>query len=562
MRHAALGLLLSLTAVQAAEGPALPPALSPVERPRLAVVIAIDQCRADYLERFRPWFVAGGFRRLLEGGAVYSDAHHRHAMTATAPGHSTILTGVHANVHGVIANEWFDFVAGRQVSSIEDPAAPLVGATVQTVRLPGGVLETNLTASPRRLLAATVGDQLKLRYGAQSRVISLANKDRGGIFLGGRLADATYWFHLGRIVTSRYYRAALPAWVEEFNATNPINRRFGETWDRLLPRETYEAAQGPDEAAGEQSRHGLGTIFPRRIDGGRPALDDEFHNAYRLDPHGSEVLGELARRAIVGEQLGRHPAPDLLCLAFSQLDYCGHSFGPDSHEIMDSVLRLDRVLAGFFAFLDTEVGVGRWTVVLTADHGVAPLPERVAAFNRDVPAGRIDWPGLTAQVEAALTSAFGAPADGAAWTVRDSYGYRLIPATLAAKGVTSSAAQKIVKAALQRSPQVAFAWTRDELLDGALQAGDYLAGWRLSFNVARSQDVVLSPQPCVVDRVPAGSNHGTPYDYDTHIPLVWYGAGVKPGARVERIGSDTIAPTLAALLGVPRPPEARATPLF
>jgi hypothetical protein len=329
------------------------PAPGPGEGPRLAVVIAIDQCRADYLERFRPWFVAGGFRRLLAGGAVFTDAHHRHALTATAPGHATISTGVHADRHGVIANEWFDPVAGRWAGSIEDPAAPLVGAAAPPVRLPGGALGTDLTASPRQLLAATVGDQLKLRHGAQSRVIGLANKDRGGIFLAGRLADAVYWFHQGRVVTSRYYRETLPAWVGDFNAADPINRRHGQTWDRLLPREVYDQVQDPDDAAGEESRHGLGTVFPRRIDGGRPAPDAEFHNAYRLDPHGSEVLGRLAQRAIVAEQLGRRATPDLLCLAFSQLDYCGHSFGPDSHEIMDSVLRLDRSVGGAaLTFLD------------------------------------------------------------------------------------------------------------------------------------------------------------------------------------------------------------------
>lgn len=538
------------------------PAPGPGEGPRLAVVIAIDQCRADYLERFRPWFVAGGFRRLLAGGAVFTDAHHRHALTATAPGHATISTGVHADMHGVIANEWFDPVAGRWAGSIEDPAAPLVGAASSPVRLPGGALGTDLTASPRQLLAATVGDQLKLRHGAESRVIGLANKDRGGIFLAGRLADAVYWFHQGRVVTSRYYRETLPAWVGDFNAADPINRRHGQTWDRLRPREIYDQVQGPDDAAGEESRHGLGTVFPRRIDGGRPAPDAEFHNAYRLDPHGSEVLGRLAQRAIVAEQLGRRATPDLLCLAFSQLDYCGHSFGPDSHEIMDSVLRLDGALAELFSFLDAEVGAGRWVAVLTSDHGVAPLPERAAAFGRDLPSGRLDWPALTRAVEADLGAAFGAPSGDTAWTVRDSYGYRLIPATLAAKGVDATAARQVVKAALLKSPQVACAWTRDELLDGTLTAGACLAEWRRSYHAGRSPDVVCSPPPYFVDRSPTGSNHGTPYDYDTHIPLVWYGAGIPPGVWAGRVGSDAIAPTLARILGVPRPPEARAEPLF
>jgi predicted AlkP superfamily pyrophosphatase or phosphodiesterase len=543
----------------AAESPQSP---SPAEPPRLAVVISIDQFRADYLDRFRPHFVAGGFRRLLEQGTVYADAHHRHAMTATAPGHSTILTGVHANIHGIIANEWFDLSAGRQVSSIEDPTSPLVGAPPQTVRLPGGALGTDFTASPRHLLAATVGDQLKLRYGAQTRVIALANKDRGGIFLAGRMADAVYWFHQGRIVTSRYYREALPEWVAQFNADEPINRRFGQTWDRLLDVSLYNAIQGPDLAVGEESRHGLGTTFPRKIDGGQPTLGNEFHNAYRLDPHNSEVLGKLAQRAITAEKLGHDSVPDLLCLAFSQLDYCGHSFGPDSHEIMDSVLRLDRALADLFTFLDSEIGAGRYIVALTADHGVAPLPERVAALKGNTAAGRIDYPTLNRDVEAALTARFGAPAGGATWTVRDSYGYRLIPATLTARSVSSSDAQQVVKAVLQNSPQVAFAFTRDELVDVASPHNNYLAAWRLSWHAARSQDVVFSPKPYIVDRSPAGTNHGTPYDYDTHVPLLWFGPGIPARVDAARVGTDTLAPTLSALLDIPPPPEAHAPRLF
>ncbi len=547
------GILLFLTLIVA---------LVAAETPRLAVAIAIDQCRADYLERFRPWFVEGGFKRVLDGGAVYASAYHRHAMTATAPGHATLLSGVHANVHGIVANEWFDFSIGRKVAAVYDPKAPLIGAPATKVRAPGGVLDTDLTASPAAMRAPTVGDELKLRYGAQSKVIGLANKDRGAIFLAGRMADAAYWFHAGRIVSSTFYRAELPAWVAEFNASEPINRRYGQVWDRLLPQEIYDRVQGPDAAEGEETPYGLGATFPRRVDGGRPQLGSEFHNAYRLDPHCSEVLGELARRAIVAEQLGQRGTPDLLCLSFSQLDYCGHSFGPDSHEIMDSVLRLDRVLAELFTFLDQKIGPGHWTVVISADHGVAPLPERVAARGRGTEAGRVDYARMTAAVEAALTAEFGQPGDGAAWTMRDGYGYRLIPSTLAARQIAAPAARRVIKAALERWPQVGVAWTREELLGPDAPLRDYLDAWRLSYQAERSQDVVFSPKPYIVDRSKNGTNHGTPYDYDAHIPLVWYGAGVPAGVHVERVGSDAIAPTLSRLLGIPPPPQAAAAPLF
>ena len=539
-----------------------PPVVAPTPGLRLGVVISIDQCRVDYLQRFRPYFVEGGFRRLLERGDVFVDAHHRHALTATAPGHATLLTGVSASLHGIVANEWFDVSAGKKMNGVEDADAPLVGSVPQTVAMPGGGSEAEFSGSPRRLLAATVGDQIKLRFGKSSRVISVANKDRAAIFMGGRLADAAYWIVDGRAVTSRYYRDALPDWVVAFNNENPVNSAFGHTWDRLLDVSIYNAIQGPDDAPGEESRLGLGTTFPHRVDGGAREISPAFYAAYRLDPHGSGVLGQLAQRAVTNEKLGHHDAPDLLCVGFSQIDYAGHSYGPDSHEVMDSILRLDRVIAEFLTFLDREVGEKNYVVVLSADHGAAPLPERTQAFDRGVVSGRLDGAGLDRQVEAALTAAFGAPTTGAAWALRDGYGYRLIASSLADRSIESSAAQLVVKATLLKSAQIGVAFTRDELTGRVAVAGAFLDDWRLSFNVERSPDVMFSPQPYVVDRTPAGTNHGTPYDYDNHVPLIWFGAGITPAIHRQRVGTDSLAPTLSALLGVPAPPLARGERLF
>ncbi len=535
--------------------------------PRLAVVISIDQMRADYLQRFRPWFAAGGFERLLSGGTSFTDCHYRCALTATAPGHATLLTGVHANIHGIVANEWYDFATSRSPGAVQDSAAPLVGAaSPSSVRTPGGIVEAQLGvsgASPRKLLVTTVGDQLKLRHGARSRVVSVANKDRAAILLGGRLADSAYWIHEGRFVTSRYYRDTLPAWVDSFNATRPVESAFGSTWERLLDASIYDTVQGPDDAPGEESRLGLGITFPRRIDGGSKEITSKFYEAHRLAPASSELLGRFAQLAIVEEKLGRHDSPDLLCIGFSQIDYAGHSYGPDSHEIMDAMIRLDRVLADLFNALDREVGVGRYLVVLSADHAVSPLPERVQAFNRDVTAGRLDWPRINASIEAALTASFGPPVGNAPWTVRDAYGYHLVPATLAAQNVSHSAAAATLKATLLRDPQVATAWTRGELLAPATPVDEpHLLAWRLSFHRDRSPDVVFTPHPYVVDRSPFGTNHGTPYDYDNHVPLLWYGAGVPARTLSTRVAPDALAPTLSALLGVPAPPDAVAPRLF
>jgi hypothetical protein len=530
--------------------------------PRLAVVVVVDQMRADYLERFRPFFGTDGFQRLLSDGAVYTNCHHRHALTATAPGHATLLTGVHANRHGIIDNDWLDRSDWRRGGAVADRTAALVG-TAAVSPGPGGVWSANAGASPHRLLASTVGDELKLRHGSRSRVIAVGTKDRAPILMGGRLADGAYWLHEGRFVSSRFYREALPEWVANFNAEQRVEAVFGQTWERLLAPDDYERIQGPDDAPGEESRLGLGTTFPRHIDGGLDAPGGKFYEAYRLVPMMNDLLVDFAERAIAGEQLGRHEAPDLLCVGFSQLDHAGHSYGPDSHEIMDSLVRLDRAIGRLLAVLDRDVGKNNYTLVLSADHGVAPLPERVNAFGRGLTAGRLDGLALDRGVSAALDSAFGPAPDGTTWVMRDGSGYFLVPAALAAREVSALEAAKVVTAALRQSTQIAVAWSRDDLLGQTGPAdAPHLAGWRLSYHAERSPDVVFSLAPHIVDRSPDGTNHRSPYVYDTHVPLVWYGAGVAAGRHSHRVGTDALAPTLAGLLGLPPPPEAAADPLF
>lgn len=529
--------------------------------PRLAVVIAVDQCRADYLNRFRPYFVEGGFRRFLEAGAVYSECYYRHATTKTAVGHATFMTGVHANVHGIIGNEWLDRDSLKQISAVDDPSKPLVGVVRSPVKLPGSAGGDLEGASPRWLEANTVGDELKRRWGT-AHVISMSIKDKPAVLMGGHSADAAYWLVRGRFVTSRFYRDSLPEWVEEFNAERRVEKDFGREWTRLLDPKIYDSVQGRDDQLGKQAKLGLGTVFPRRVDGGEPKVGGKFYDAYDIAPFCNELLGQFAQTAISAEKLGRHDAPDLLCVSFSQPDYCGHEYGPDSHEIMDSVLRLDRVLADLFAFLDREVGAGRYTVVLTADHGVAPLPEHVQAAKPGTYAARFDPAVVVRAVESALTAELGPPPEGMFWAVRDNAGFHFRAATLQAKQATRSRAAAIAKAALLKLPQVAVAFTRDELTAEPPRGDSTIAMVRRSFNAERSQDIIFVLKPYVVDRLPGGTNHGTPYDYDTHVPMLWYGAGVPRGTRSERVSPDQLAPTLAAILKIPGPKQCEATKLF
>jgi hypothetical protein len=536
------------------------PALLATEpaRPRLAVVISVDQMRSDYLERFGPHFVEGGFKRFAAQGLTFADAHYRHGVTKTGPGHAVILSGVHADIHGIIANEWRlrTWPLLEEVNCVEDRDSPLVGAAPVTVRSPGGVLEAKTGRSPRHFLATTVGDQLKLRHGPSAKVVGVADKDRAAILMAGRMADGAYWTERGRVVTSTFYRTTLPDYLTAFNAEQRVEKNFGRDWLRLLDAAAYDALQGPDDATGEAEDFGLARTFPKRVDGGHEGIGDDFYDAFDHTPWSNELVADLARAIIVNEHLGSDDgAPDLLAIGFSQTDKIGHAFGPDSHECMDSYLRLDRTLDELFRFIDEKIGLEHCIVVLTADHGAMPLPERVLAANRGVPAGRVKAIDLDKLIQGALDRSFGLPAEGTRWVGRDGLGWHLNPVVLEQKRLAASTVENVARTALLTHPAVASAYTRTDFLSNApLDAiGEAM---RLSYHAPRSADVVAVLRPYFIDRPNSGTTHGAPYDYDTHVPLAWLGVGVPKGRRHERVGVNDLAPTLAHLLGVPRPPQA------
>ncbi|MDI1250882.1 MAG: alkaline phosphatase family protein, partial [Lacunisphaera sp.] len=283
-------------------------------------MISVDQMRADYLDRFAPYFGEGGFNRLTRQGLNFTDNHYRHAVTKTGPGHAVILTGVHADQHGIVGNEWRlrTWPALEQVNCVEDRAAPLVGAAPRAVRSPGGVLEAKTGRSPRPLLASTVGDQLKLRHGAAAKVFGVADKDRAAILMTGKLANGAYWTEEGRVVTSTFYRRELPDYLVAFNAERHAEQVFGREWTRLLDAKVYDAVQGPDDADAEAVDFGLARTFPKRIDGGRDKLSKDFYEAFDHSPWNNELVAMLVRELVVREKLGEADgAPDLLAIGFS-----------------------------------------------------------------------------------------------------------------------------------------------------------------------------------------------------------------------------------------------------
>jgi predicted AlkP superfamily pyrophosphatase or phosphodiesterase len=526
----------------------------------LVVVITIDQFRADYLARFRPHFVPGGLNLLLEQGAQFTDCRYRHAVTKTAAGHAVVLTGVHANSHGIINNAWIDRATMKRVNCVDDDTVQILGRADDRggVRLPGTVVP--IGASPRRLLATTVGDELKLIRGGRSKVIGISSKDRSAILLAGKLADAAYWMDKGRMVSSTHYMKELPAWARAFNEAGRVDSYFGKTWDRLLPAAAYDELQGPDDAAGEGTDFGMGRTFPKRVNGGAEKITAAYYDAFENSPFKSEVLADFARTVVENEKLGQRGVTDMLCLSFSVNDTVGHSYGPDSHEVMDITLRSDRLLADFFSFLDARIGLKNCTIIFTADHGIPPLPEHVKALNPNISAGRVDNVHLLKTCEAALDRAFGPLAEGRHWLVLDECSLLFFRDVLQEKNVAQPAAEKIVRDALLTIEFVQAAYTRTELEQGNL-TGEYAAATLLSFNRERSGDLYYQMKPFWVDRK-NGTNHGTPYSYDVQVPMVWFGVGVKSGTYPQRTGVDDIAPTLAHLLGLNPPPMSQGRVLF
>jgi predicted AlkP superfamily pyrophosphatase or phosphodiesterase len=477
--------------------------------PRLVVVIVIDQFRYDYLTRFRSQYT-GGLSTLWNKGAVFTNAHLQHFPTVTAVGHSAILTGATPSLSGIVGNEWYDRDEGRSVASIFDPKVTLLG----TPKGDG--------ASPARLLVSTVGDELKMSGKGPSKVLGISLKDRAAILPAGHMADAAYWFDAstGNFVSSTYYFHDLPDWVKRFNAQRLVDQRAGSAW-----------------------RSSSGAVI--RTMPGLPGR--QYYDALERSPFGTDLLISFTERAIESEKLGADDATDILSLSLSSTDLLGHAVGPDSPEMRELNIQTDRQLGQFFQYLEKRPAPGSTLVVFTADHGVAPLPEVQA--QRKMPGGRLLEADLRKAVEAALTARFGAgkwidySSSGAFWLDR---------ATIRGKKLKQAEVEDCAAEALAAVPHVLRVYTGNQLSHGWLildRVGLRVAN---SYCPVRSADVagVLEPYWIYGAR---DTSHGAAYSYDTHLPLIFMGPGIKPGKYDENVAINDIAPTLATLLEVETP---------
>ncbi len=515
---------------RAANGP--PNAAKPV---RLVVGIVIDQFRYDYLTRFHDQFGEGGFKRLLNGGAVFTNANYIHTPTYTACGHATFMSGATPAMNGIIGNEWFDRESGRRVTSVSDGKVKLLGGP-----------EGASGMSPSKMIGSTIGDELKLVSGGQAKVIGVSFKDRSAILPAGKRPNGAYWFNAsaGALVSSSYYFDDLPEWVKKFNREMRPDRFFGKRWERLLPESAYQRSTADDMP---YEKFGAGNKFPYIITGGEETPGRGFYSQFEYTPFANDYLVDFAKAAIESEQLGADDATDLLAISFSANDLVGHVYGPYSHEVQDITLRTDRTLAELFNYLDRKIGLDRVVIALTADHGVAPVPEHARQYGLG---GRIEPKSITDAAENALDKSLGEEK----WVLAFSNGnIYLDEAVIERRKIAVEEAERVASQAVVKIDGVAECFLRSQILSGRLPQTKIARSVANGFHAQRNGNLVVVPQPFFFIAEGIATTHGTPYVYDTHVPVIFYGAGVMAGAYNDASSPADIAPTLAALLRIEIP---------
>ncbi len=511
--------------------------------PKLVVFMVVDGLPQEQVVKFYDLLGEGGLKRLLDRGAWFNNANYSHATTYTAVGHATLLSCAHPYKHGIIGNDWLDKKTKERVYSTEDPKHKYLGEDTKK----------HQGTSPFNLKVTTVGDELIYANG-KSKVITISGKDRSAIGLGGHAGTA--YMHstvTGRFITSDYYMKEYPEWWNTFYASKPQDKYFGMVWTPLLPDDAY-ARSAPDDRPWSKNYKGVGTKFPHPISGGSDKPGPGYYDAMIWTPYGDHLTLDFVKGAIEGEQLGKNPAgvPDLLAVSWTSHDYIHHLFGPESKQSQDHMLRLDRVFAEFFQYLDEWVGLDNVLVTLSADHGFMNIPEYSASKNLD--AGRVDPEKMIEAVNEHLSKKFGDGKYVTTWWNPTLYlDYSLIDS----KNLNQTEVEKAAAQFLIEYPGIAFVYTRTQLENGVLPQTRIARQVTLAWHQQYSGDIVLINKPnwyLFEKPLAYASTHGAPYAYDTNVPIMFLGSKwVKPGKYGDAEVVD-LGRTLAFLLNV-RPPN-------
>lgn len=532
-------------AVLALAGCASQPSAPQVPPPKLVVFLVVDGLPMRQVTGYRDQLEADGFRRFLDRGAWFANAHYPYAFTVTAAGHATMLTGATPSRTGIIGNEWKDMATGADTYNTGDTAHTYIGH--KTNPLDG--------TSPRNLKAETVGDVLR-RVNPASKVIGISGKDRGAILPAGHAGTAyMYQSSTGQFASTTYYMREHPAWVTAFHAAKPADRWFKAEWKPLLPEAAY-ARSVPDGQAWFGPRGGKLPMMMGVAADEKPG--PAYYSALLRSPFADQMALEFARAAVAGEQLGKDDAPDILSVSLSGHDYVNHAWSAESRLSHDHLLQLDRLLQAFFRDLDASVGRDNYVAVLTADHGFMPAPE--VSQSRGVAAGRLSGSQLLGRINTGLETRFGIQ-KGARFL--SASGVALDSAAIAARSQNFDTVATAVAEMLRAEPAIAAAYTRAELQSGSRAGAPFFDQMRRSWNAERSADVQYALQPYWMHTSSSSiATHGSPHPYDTHVPILFWGPRwMQAGERSQRAEVIDIAPTLAGVLGVPVPAASEGKPL-
>ncbi len=504
-----------------------------ISRPKLVVGLVIDQMRWDYLYRYNDLYGPNGFKRLLKEGFSCDNTLIPYVPTYTAVGHTCVYTGSIPAMTGIVGNNWFDKATGKNMYCTDDTTVTTVGNTGKAGKM-----------SPANLWVTSVADELRLSNNFKSKVIGIALKDRGAILPAGHSANAAYWYDAGKWITSTHYMNELPAWVKDFNAADMAGKYMTKDWNTILPAEKYDLSTDDDKFFEKNIKGESGVSFPHRLS---LISDSVKYESFRTTVFANSFTFDFAKAAIENEKLGKGAVTDLLALSISSTDYIGHNFGPNSVEIEDTYLRLDLDIAGFLQYLDEKIGKGNYLVFLTADHGVAHIPAFLAEHK--IPGGSFDEGDLRKELNQSLEKVFGMKNIVSSL---QNYQVYLNTAELESEGKDITAVKALIIKNLLQKNFITSAFETDKLASVVLPESQRLMLIN-GYNTKRSGDIQFILKPGYFDGGNKGTTHGLWNPYDAHIPLLFYGWGIRPGKTNRETYMTDIAPTVAAMLKIQMP---------
>lgn len=512
--------------------------------PKLIVGIVVDQMRYDYLTRFYSKYGEGGFKRMMNEGFNCKNNHFDYVPTYTGPGHASVHTGTTPKYHGIIGNDWYDKESKTMVYCAGDASMQSVGADTEDGQM-----------SPHRMKTTTFADENRLFTQMRGKTIGVSVKDRGAILPAGHTANAAYWFYgkdKGYFISSTFYMNTLPKWVNDFNASD-VAKSYLKPWNTLYPIETYTES-GSDLNNFEGGFKGKETAtFPYDLN----ALKEQSggFDILKGTAYGNSIVADFAIAAVKGEQLGQDEFTDVLAVSFSSTDYVGHNFGVNSKEIQDTYIRLDKDLERFFKVLDAKVGKGNYTVFLTADHAAVDVPSYLQTVK--IPAGYVDSKGLKTMFMEFIKTKYGT--DDLIENVSNNQIF-LNRAKVKELNLNLSEVQEALVNEIINYPNIDKAYTAKTMTTTEFTTGIETL-MQKGFNQKRSGDVLYVYDPAFISYSKTGSTHGSGLNYDTHVPLLFFGKGIKHGQTFQKTSITDIAPTMSALLGTSFPNGAIGLPL-